>query len=121
MPRLDYAVLNDTGERVLRSVQGRDQVRAEQILETFGENSPDMDEKFLYELKIKEDLENSLDLYALDDLDCEEDINEGVRIISELCKNLRHVHVDLRSGLQEDYQEQYPDYPDLEKKGYLKS
>ena len=110
IPRLDYAVLNDTGERVLHSVEGRGQV-----LKTVGGNFLEMEELIPHELKIKEDLRHSLDIYDLADLNNEEDINEGMRTISELSRNLRHVHVDLKSQLGEKYQEQYPDYPDLEK------
>ena len=115
VPRLDYAVLNDTGERVVRSAVGWDQPQLETI-EEGRENSQKMAEDLIIkELKIKDDLKHSFEVYDLDDLDCEEDICEGNRIISGLCRDLRHVHVNLRAELKENYEDQYPDYPDLER------
>ena len=54
VPRLDYKALNDTGERIVRSVVGRDQNS-----EPGRENLSKMDEDLvLVELRIKEDLRN---------------------------------------------------------------
>ena len=118
VPRLDYKALNDTGERIVRSVVGRDQNS-----EPGRENLSKMDEDLvLVELRIKEDLKHSLEVYALEDLYCEEDINEGSKAISELCSDLRHVHVTLKSELDANYTERYPDYPELNERctKYLK-
>ena len=62
---------------------GRDQPQLETI-EEGRENSQKMDENLiLLESKIKEDLKHSLEVCDLEDLDCEEDICEGNRIISD--------------------------------------
>ena len=99
-PRLDYAVYHKTGIRVLEQLDG-------------GDTQENMADQAMNELIIKEDLRHSLKIHDIEDLETEDDIKEGVNIISELVKNYRHVHVELKCKLAEGYPEKYPDYEDV--------
>ena len=67
------------------------------------------------ELKFREDINHSLKMYVVEDLDTEEDVREGLNIINDLSKKFRHCHVELKSGL-ENYAEVYPDYDKISDK-----
>ena len=60
------------------------------------------------ELKIREDLKHALEIYKISELESEEEIKEGLNIISDVAKAYRHVHVDLKSNLVDDYEAKYP-------------
>ena len=86
--RIDYAVFHSTGEKV-----------------------PKMANLEVEELKAREDLRHSLQLYDdIDNFDTLEDISEGVASISEAAKAYRHVHVELRAELGNGYATRYPNY-----------
>ena len=71
----------------------------------------DLNEKFILELQIKEDLSESYSIYDIKDLESKEELTEGMVEISELGKKYRHVHVELKSLMGEtDYAEKYGDY-----------
>ena len=61
------------------------------------------------ELKIKEDISHTLKIYALDELETEEEILEGVEYVNDLCTKFRHKRCDLKNSI-ENYCEQYPGY-----------
>ena len=86
--RIDYAVYHSTGEKV-----------------------PKMANLEVEELKARENLRHSLQLYDdIDNFDTLEDISEGVASISEAAKAYRHVHVELRAELGNGYANRYPNY-----------
>ena len=106
-PRLDYKILNETGRRVFKSIDG-DIVNKNMAEENLDKNKVEI----LNELKICEDIRHSLDIYEINDLDTEDEINEGLVIISDLSQNYRHAHVVLKSKLDDAYKNHYPDYDD---------
>ena len=83
----------------------------------------DQSQVVLEELKIVEDISHSLDLYKLDELLTEEETNEAVGILSGLSKDYRHVHVELKTTLGDDYVGKYPKYDVMSGKmnTYIKS
>ena len=48
---------------------------------------------------LRKDLRHSLEIYALEGLECKDEIHEGVDIITELIRNYRHSHMELKSKL----------------------
>ena len=80
------------------------------------ENTPinetmDLTGKFISETQIDEDITDTLLLYTLDDLDSERYISEGVSKITDLGKNYRYIHVELKNLMGETaYAEKYVDY-----------
>ena len=62
------------------------------------------DEKLLVE-----DINHSLEVFKLDELNTESDIREAVGIISDLSSNYRHLHVALKDT-DNDYATNYPEY-----------
>ena len=74
------------------------------------------------EAKIREDIEHNLKLYAVDDLETEEEIREGIELINNLGQSFRHVHVDLKTKIPE-HKNTYHDYGEISKKSieYVKA
>ena len=70
------------------------------------------DIEILNELKISEDIRHSLNIFVIDYLDTEEDINECLDIISDLSQKYRNAHVVLKNKLSDAYNSQYPNYND---------
>ena len=68
------------------------------------------DEEILNELQISEDSGTLWIFLFIDDLDTEEDINEGLNIISDLSEKYRHVHMALKNKLSDAYNSRYPNY-----------
>ena len=62
------------------------------------------------ELKIVEDIDHNLSVYNLSELLTEEEIKEAIEEISTLSKVYRHIHVDLKNLLPEEYENKYPNY-----------
>ena len=61
------------------------------------------------EKQLRDDINENLNLYALQDLDTADDVLEGLDLITDLSKNFRHLHVELEESLAEQYQVQYGD------------
>ena len=91
--RLDYKIYHETGRKQFKV--GR-------------ENNIKMDP--LEELKIRGDIEYSLNIYLLSDLTSEEEIMEGITVLTDLGQKFRHVHIDLKNKLGDKYASQYPDH-----------
>ena len=94
--RFDYAIYTKTGRKVPK-LDGREKM----------ENEIEGSE-ISSELKIREDLKHALEIYKISELESEEEIKEGLNIISDVAKAYRHVHVDLKSNLVDDYEAKYP-------------
>ena len=85
--RLDYAVYHSTGDKVTK-----------------------MGDLVLDEKKAWEDVRHSLELYDIGNSETLDDVNEGVTFVNDASKAYRHVHVELKVLLGEDYATKYPDY-----------
>ena len=90
--RLDYAKLHNTGERVLK----------EKIIME--------DPIMVEELKCRGDIDYTLLMYKIEELENEEDANDGLSEMDKLSRQFRHLHVELKKKLAEKYVEHYPDY-----------
>ena len=91
---IDYNVFHETGEKIPKR-----------------RDTMDLNEKFILELQIKEDISESYSIYDIKDLESKEELTEGMVEISELGKKYRHVHVELKNLMGEtDYAEKYGDY-----------
>ena len=95
-PRLDYLVYSETGKKVYK-----------------GKSETKMDNLEVKEAKLVGDIKYSLDLFSLKELESQEDISEGMAVITELGKVFRHLHVELKSQLGNDYEEKFPHYADM--------
>ena len=93
----DYRVYNETGEKVPKD---RSSVKMASPLE----------EKKLLELQIFDDIKYIYDTNVLDDIECVEDLDEVLREVSDLTKRFRHIHVELKYLLGEDYADAYPEF-----------
>ena len=94
--RLDYKTYHESGRKVTK-VGG-------------GTQNPEMDEQKIHELKLREDITHAFDIYAIDNLVTEVEIQEALSVISDICKCFRHLHVDLKNALDAEYDIQFPDY-----------
>ena len=95
LPRIDYSVLNDRGEKVIKV-----------------DERVKMGDKVVEELKVVEDIRHSLETYqGVEKFETIQEIEEGVAVINELGKQYRHLHVELRAELgDEEYGQKYPHY-----------
>ena len=92
---IDYSIFHSTGKKV-------DKVRDEM--------TDVREEKRVKEIQICDDLEEAFTLYALDDLETEDGVSEGLAYISDLGKEYRHIHIELKELLGEKpYAETYPE------------
>ena len=64
------------------------------------------------ECKIMEDINHCLSLYVLKELHSEEEIKEALAEMLHLSQNFRHVHVELKALLGDEYKAKYPLYSD---------
>ena len=78
-----------------------------------GKSETKMDNLEVKEAKLVGDIKYSLDLFSLKELESQEDISEGMAVITELGKVFRHLHVELKSQLGNDYEEKFPHYADM--------
>ena len=62
------------------------------------------DSLILNELKIRKDLSHSSEIDVLEGLESEDEINEGVDIITELIRDYRQSHMELKSKLGNEYE-----------------
>ena len=96
--RLDYKILHETGRKV----------------KCGGENSTqkmNIEREITEKIKIREDIKHSLNLYTLDDLITDEGISKGMKVMSELGKNFRHIDIELKNKMDEhDYAARYQKY-----------
>ena len=93
----DYKVYHESGRKVL--LGGKD-IKSEM----------DSSQVVLEKLKIKENVSHSFSFYGLDGLFTEEEINEAIRIMSGVGQSIRHIHVELRTMLGDNYAAKYPKY-----------
>ena len=96
VPRLDYLVFDRTGEKVQK---------VDQEISKMGDLE-------LTELKIREDIRHTLEIYSeVDEFETAGEIDEGVASINDLAKTYRHMHMELRSTLsEEEYGKKYGNY-----------
>ena len=55
-------------------------------------------------------MKHTLYLFSLDVVITEEEITEGLSAVSELSQQYRHIHVQLKHDLGEDYDKKYPEF-----------
>ena len=84
--RLDYKILHETGRKIVK--EG---------------GKAEMGSKEIEELKILEDIEHTLKLYDLDQLDTVTEVTEGVDLVSKLSQNYRHLLVEIKITDEENY------------------
>ena len=89
--RFDYSVFQSTGEKIPK------------ISET-----EKMDEFRVKELKIRNDVAYTLDVYDLEDLETIDEVNEALNAMAGLSQEFRHVHVELKNLLDDKYPAEYP-------------
>ena len=70
----------------------------------------DLNEVKIRERKYFEDLINYLDLFNLEDLDSVEEYAEGIQHIGEVGGKYRHVHVELKCLMGNEYEAEYDKY-----------
>ena len=69
-----------------------------------------LEEKRLYELQIFDDIQDIYDTHILDEVDGLEDLEEVLEEISALTKKFRHIHVELKFILGDEYGAAYPEF-----------
>ena len=111
-PRLDYKILHQLGERALKM----DGVE-ENIPQNGNGGRPEvLDDKIkeitITELKTREDLEFSLDLYEdVQDFETKSEVREAITTVTELLQVYRNINFELKVGLgNEVYLEKYRDF-----------
>ena len=82
---LDYAIFDKTGKKVDKNRNEMDKVRRE---------------KRVKELQLRNDINEAFTLYALADLETEDEISEGMAHISELGKEHRHYPPGTKGNLR---------------------
>ena len=82
--RLDYLILHETGRKVLKSGGKKLKIK--------------MDTAEVNELKLCGDINYAFNIYVLDELLSEDEINESLRAIADMSQRFRHIHVDLRNN-----------------------
>jgi hypothetical protein len=97
--RLDYLILHETGRKVLKSGGKESKIK--------------MDTAEVNELKLCSDINHAFDIYVLDELLSEDEINESLRAIADLSQRFRHIHVDLRNKFGGEYGSKYPKYEEV--------
>ena len=102
--RLDYFALHSTGEKIYKMEEGQGEDKVGAMKGT--------------ELKTREDLKFSLEIYEdVSDFTTKSEVQEAIKVVSELYQIYRHVNVDLKIALGEtEYLAQYPGYDDTAKK-----
>ena len=94
---IDYSIFHKTGKKVDKNRNKMDEVRRE---------------KRVKELQLRDDIDEAFTLYALADLETEDEISEGIAQISELGREYRHIHVELKEILGDNaYGTEYPVNP----------
>ena len=91
--RLNNQVLDDSGEKVAKNIPS------------------EMDDLRLREAKIRDDLEHLFHVYDLKDLDTVDEVRDALRAVSDLSQKFRHVHVELKSLLADNYETEFPKAP----------
>ena len=93
----DYKVFDDTGVKISKN---RDFVNMSGNM---------LEEKKLLELQIFDDIKNIYDTNLLNEMETVEDLEEVLAEVSLLNKKFRHVHVELKYLMGEQYAESYAD------------
>ena len=75
-----------------------------------------MDNLEVKETQVVGDIQHSLALFALDDLVSQDEITKGMSDITQLGKEFRHLHVELKSQLGNEYDEKFPHYDEINDK-----
>ena len=95
--RLDYLVFSKTGKKEYKGVTK-------------------MDNPEVTESQLVGDIKHSLALFALKDLESQDEIAEGISVITQLGKEFRHLHVELQSQLGKEYEGKFLHYTDTDAK-----
>ena len=95
---IDYKIFNKTGEKVLKSR------RSEKMA---------LSEKKLKELKVRGDIQEIFDTCAGDDLETVDEITENLEEMNRLGKEYRHIHIELKSLMGDEYASAYANYHDF--------
>ena len=82
IPRINYKILHETGKKVIGREKWGTKMANPLVVE---------------EAKIMEDLEHSLSIYSLEQLDTIEEIKEGTEALNNRRKIFRHIHVELNT------------------------
>ena len=69
-----------------------------------------LEEKKLLELQIFDDIQDIYDTHILDELDGLEELEDVLAEVSMLTKKFRHIHVELKYRLGNDYNDSYPEF-----------
>ena len=110
-PRIDYKLLHKTGEKVFKKFDGNNQkMEDENLKEKFERKFNLKEEEVLNELTIFGDIKHCWGIYDIEEWDTEDEINEGIKCVSDLSLEYRHIHVVLKRKLGDNYNEKYPDY-----------
>ena len=75
-----------------------------------------MDNPEVTESQLVGDIKHSLALFALKDLESQDEIAEGISVITQLGKEFRHLHVELQSQLGKEYEGKFFHYTDTDAK-----
>ena len=75
-----------------------------------------MDNPEVTESQLVGDIKHSLALFALKDLESQDEIAEGISVITQLGKEFRHLHVELQSQLGKEYEGKFLHYTDTDEK-----
>ena len=75
-----------------------------------------MDNPEVTESQLVGDIKHSLALFALKDLESQDEIAEGISVITQLGKEFRHLHVELQSQLGKEYEGKFLHYTDTDAK-----
>ena len=93
--RICYRTYHSTGEKVFLPESGANM---------------DLNNVVVEECKVMEDINHSLALYGLSELFSEEEVKEAYGELLQLSQKYRHVHVELKALLGNEYGEKYPLY-----------
>ena len=94
---IDYRVYHNTGEKV-------------SIDRTSEKMASPLEEKKLLELQIFDDIKYTYDTNLIAEIEGVEELGDLLIEISDLTKRFRHIHVELRFLLGEDYAPAYPEF-----------
>ena len=92
---LDYKVYHETGKKVLKEKQNL-------VMSTVAERA------VISEKCCVDDIEDFLETNQLDEVDDVEDLTEIINCVSEIAKQYRHCHAELKVLLDEKYLQDYP-------------
>ena len=96
----DYGIYHETGVKV----------SIERAVSSNMAEQKQLEEKKLLELQIFDDIQDIYDTHILDELDGLEELEDVLAEVSMLTKKFRHIHVELKFRLGNDYNDSYPEF-----------